>query len=224
MDIIYLLMLAAGTFILLFSLNLTQKSVLRELEKVLYKEYNPDQYIAMLESRRLGLIFRKGTLLLLRLNGALLLENDEMLLKLSEEASVTRMSRSERLNLCQKLFNYYLVTQRSEQAKEYYGKLLSLLAEEKDEELKLILEDTKLYGVYIEKNTKLIPDLLELQQKQSGRMQGITAYRLAKLYWYSGETKKMMECLKLSSDLLKGTEWEHQVSNTIEHPEILENK
>lgn len=224
-DIVYLLSLIGGTFLLIILLSYLQKLILAELDKVLYQEDNPAKYLRMLESKRIEFFLRKGSMLLLKLNGFLVLEDENGIQKIISEANTTRMRNNEKLLLHQKLLNHFLIEQNRKQAENSYQEIVELLKNEKDEKLKEILEDTRLlYGVYLEKDIKLIPRLLELQQLQSGKKQGITNYRLAKLYWYSGNKQKMMEHLELAKEELNGTEWSDLIKQAIEQPSILDQR
>jgi hypothetical protein len=225
LDIIYLLALVGGTILLITMLGYLQKLILSELEIVLCKEDNPRKYLQMLDSKRMEFLFRKGSLLLLRLNGCLVMEDEREIQNIITDAETVKMRQSEKLLLHQKLLNYFLMNQNREQATHSYQVIIKLLEKEKDEKLKEILEDTRLlYGVYVDKDTGLIPKLLLLSKKQSGKKRGITDYRLAKLYWYTGNEKKAMEHLKNAKENLDGTEWSDLIRQAMEQPEILEQR
>lgn len=222
-DTVYLLILVFGTVVLMWLLQSAQRLTLTKLQDTLYRQNNPRKYLHMLQRRWMGLVFRKGTILLLELDGRLLIDDMTGLRKLYDKAAVTRMNRNEKLDMYLKLFNYYVKTGENELARGLYSCIELLLKNEKDEKLKLVLSDAKLLiGIYVEKDINLIPSLNEQLQKQSGSMQGMTGYRLAKLYWYAHDKEKALDYLNFAKEKLAGTAWEPLILQAINQPDILE--
>lgn len=222
-DTVYLLILVFGTFVLMRLLQSAQRSTLTRLQDALYRQNNPKKYLQMLQSRWMGLVFRKGTLLLLELDGRQLIDDIAGLKELYDKAAVTRMNKNEKLDMYLKLFNYYIKTGENEQARSLYSCIELLLKNEKNEKLKTIRLDAKLLlGIYVEKDINLIPTLNEQLLKQSGSMQGMTGYRLAKLCWYANEKEKALDYLNIAKEKLAGTAWEPIILLAINQPDILD--
>ena len=224
-NVIYMLILVIGTYVFILLLRSAQKAVLAELNDVLYRQNNVEEYLRMLQNKRLGLVLRKGSIKLLELQGYLYIGDDNRIQAYYEKTEGVRFTKGERLGYYQKKLDFSILSGRYEQARETYSDLEELLTRETDGKLKAILEDSKLLlGVYVNKDASLIPRLLSQEQTQVGTMQGITRYRLAKLYWCANDKQKALEYLELSESNLLGSDWEPIIKQTKRTPSILEKR
>lgn len=134
-----MIVLVLGIMLLLRS---AQKGALEELGTTLTRG-DVDQYLAMLESRKLSLVLRKSTLALLRLEGHIragdgkTVENDEEVLR------NLRLKPEERLTYLQKCLCFYLAWGEESRSKDCLGEMEKLLEKEPDERLQGVLKTAR---------------------------------------------------------------------------------
>ncbi len=224
-NIIYLLVSLFASVILIFILRAIQNSALSELGKCLYVDNDSIRYFKMLDNKRLNLILRKGTLLILKLDGYIFINDELNIEKTAQCLENIRLSQAEKLNFYQKYLSFALTKNKSSAAYKALNKLQLLLQNEKDDKLKEILEDSQLLvKIYIEHDVNVISKLKTIENKQSGKAKGITQYRLAKLFYFKGDNLQVMEYLHKASNNLRETEWSPIIDAAILDRSILEVK
>lgn len=223
--VVYLLVLVAISVVTLAALRAAQKAASEELGDVLLRQGDARRYLQMLQSGRLKLIFRKSSLLLMRLDGLLELRDASAVSRAFAEAESgkIRFRPEERLYLEQKRMDWAVQSGDGRAARRALKALEGLLGQAKDAKPRAVLADARLLeGVYIEKNTGLIPELRGLEAKQTGAMRGVTRFRLAKLFWFGKNEKEALSYLALAGTDLAGTAWETRVRQASEDPARLE--
>lgn len=224
-QVVYLLILVAISIATLATLRTAQKAASEELGDVLHRQGDARRYLRMLQSGRLKLIFRKSTLLLMNLDGLLELRDAAAVsLVFSEaESGKIRFRPEERLYLEQRRMDWAVQSGDGRTARQALKAMETLLGQAKDAKPRAVLADARLLeGVYIEKNTGLIPELRGLEAKQAGAMRGVTRFRLAKLFWFGKNEKEALSYLSLAGADLAGTAWEARVRQASEDPTRLE--
>lgn len=224
-DVVYLLILVAISMLLLFLMRALQRSALQELSRTLYEQGDEQRYLQMLDSKRLSVVLRRSTVALLRLDGHIYADDADGVWDSCAQLEGLRTKQAEKLNWYQKALAFAVSKGDKKRAKEYYGRLQTLLEKEKDPGLQAVLEDAKLLvGVYIDKNTRLVPKLEKLAKEQEGNQLGLTQYRLAKLYHFNKEDKKAAQALRAAQDNLAGTVWLPVVRAAINDSKVLEER
>lgn len=225
LDVVYLLILVAVSLLFIFVLRALQRSALNELSRTLHVDNDPDRYQNMLQSKRLSFVLRRSTVALLQLDGYLYADDAKGVWAACEELEQMRLRQVEKLNWYQKALSYAVTGGDKKRAKDYLGRMQQLLEQEKDSELQAVLKDAELLvGVYIDKNTRLIPKLEKLAQKQEGNQLGLTQYRLAKLHHFDKNDEKAVQYLQKAQQNLEGTVWSQVVRDALEDTTVLEAK
>lgn len=208
-NVIYLLIMVAVAVVILAVLRMGQRAVLRELADVLYRQNNPGKYLNMLESGRLKIVLRRGTIALLRLDGYSYAGDKARFEAAAAVLGTMKQRPEERLSFYRKGLDFAVLCSDAAQAEEYLGRLDQLLAREQDPKLCDILADAHLLvGVHIRYDLSLIPRLEALATEQQGHQKGITCYRLANLYHVAGDDVSSERSLEQAGELLKSTAWQ----------------
>ena len=222
-NVVYLLILVAVSFGLIFGLRALQKSALAELSETLYAKNDPERYARMLDSRFLLLVLRRSTVALLRLDGALFAGSADAVWEACGILDRVKLKPEERLNWYQKVFSFSVTQMDKQRAEEYLALIERFLERETDDALSAVRNDARqLYGVYIEKDTALIAVLEEAAALYSGARLGLILYRLAKLYHFTGDNAKAAARLEKAIPNLKGSPWLDVAERALGDPSVLE--
>ncbi len=99
-----------------------------------------------------------------------------------------KCSQKDRITFYSRALGYTLEKGRPQQAREYMDKLESLLKDKTDPQSQAIkLELGQLDGIYLKKDTSLIPVLEQLLEQTKGENASVICYRLARLYHAKGD-------------------------------------
>lgn len=226
LDIKFLFLFIAISMGILLLMRALQRAALAELARVLYEQGDAGQYMRMLDSGRLTVVLRRSTVLLLKLDGYIYQEDADGVWATCDALEQARRLRpAEKLNWYQKALAFAVTKGDKKRAKDYYERLQTLLENEKDESLRQVLADARLLvGVYIDKNTRLIPQLEKLAKTQEGNRLGLTQYRLAKLYHFDNNDAQALQYLKQAQQNLTGTVWLPVVRDALQDTTVLEEK
>lgn len=208
-NLIYLLILVAVSLGLILGTRALQKSALAELSHTLYVDNDPETYARMLNSRFLSLVLRRGTVALLKLDGALFSGVPAAVWEVCALLEgIKKLKQEERLNWYQKALSFAVMRTDKQHAEAYLTRLVRFLEKEPDESLKAIVKEAKqLYGVYIEKDAALIDELEKDAAVFDGARRGLVLYRLAKLHHFEGDDEKAAGLLNEAAAGLKGNPW-----------------
>lgn len=218
----YLLVLMVIAVLVLYLLHMAQSTAITELSHVLVQQNDPVRYLQMLDSPRLKLVLRPGTLALLRLDGVLAAGDEAAARQLFEQLGTLRLKPAERLNGLQKALDFYVKHNDAAGAEQALAGLEHLLKNEKSSKLQAVLADAQLLvGVYIRQDAACIAPLKELCENQSGPQRGITLYRLAKLYYAGGQGAAAAQALAAARPLVQGTPWQPLVQAAQADPNLL---
>ena len=224
-NIVYLLVLVAVSLGLILGIRALQKSALAELSQTLYIENDPERYARMLNSRFLFLVLRRGTLALLRLDGALFSGSSDMVREACAKLEGIKLKPEERLNWYQKALSFAAMQADEQQTELYLTRIERFLEKEPDKGLQAVCAEARLlYGVYIKRDTALIPALEDDASAYSGQRLGIVLYRLAKLYHFAGDDDKAAERLKRAVRNLDNSPWLDVAERALRDPSVLETE
>lgn len=177
---LYLAILIVLVLGILLLLRGAQKDALALLAQTLYRDKDPERYLAMLGSRKLSLVLRKSTLALLRLEGHIRAGDAEGVTADEGALGKMKLKPNEKLEYCQKAMSFRLGRGEYDEGRAYLSALETLLAKEPDEKLKAILADAQLLiGIYADRDVTLTLPLEQQEATQSGGQKGLTQYRLA---------------------------------------------
>lgn len=194
-----------------------------ELRRTLYDEHDPVRYLAMLDSRSLPIVLRRGTIELMRLEGLLYTSDTERTRQTIERLAGIRLPRAERLDYLERCLSFYLQTGENDRAVDCYKQIDALLENEPDEQLKQIRNEARLLvDIYVSHDTSLIKTLIEKSKHQRGAMLGITEYRIAKLYHYRKDDTEAKKYLADAAGRLAGTSWQSIISDALADQTVLE--
>lgn len=231
-DNLWFFVLAAALFALtyLWLLFLSRARANAEEELIrLYRE-DLDTYIERLRNnRRLGLVFRKSTLLLYLLDGYMAQGDEENARKAVERLDDLRLSPQERVDFYQKRLSYFAQVQNAEEANKSYTLLESYLvhlkAASSEKYAQMLSEASNILRIYIDRDVKLIGPLM---QKAAGMknpvLRGVTQYRIAKLAYFKKDMEMVDKYLRRAQGNVKGTYYEAIVEAAIADKVVLERK
>jgi len=84
-----------------------------------------------------------------------------------------------------------------------------------------LTDDRIIYGVYIDHDVNLVPQLIELLENQIGIQKGITLYRIAKLFFFKNDNETARKYLLESRQYLNSTTWKPIVDLALKDISIL---
>ena len=151
----------------LIFLALRLLSALRtQAEKELRRLYQQDValYLERLEhNRRLKLVFRKSVLLLYRLEGYMKLGNNQMIRQIIAQLDQMSLQPRDKLLFLQDRLSFFVSTGEWDEARASRDSLVSFLhkskADRQAQYQKVIADADQIIGVYVERDTSLIPAL-----------------------------------------------------------------
>lgn len=222
-NVVYLLILVAVSLGLIFGMRALQKAVLAELSRTLYEDNDPDGYSRMLESRLILLVLRRGTVALMRLDGALFSGSPDAVNAACANLEGIKLKPEERLNWYQKALSSAVVHGDGNNAKLYLERIEALLEREPDASLQAVCAEARqLYGVYILRDVSLIGALEKESGSLSGARLGIVLYRLAKLHHFAGDDANSTSRLKAAIPCLNGSAWLDVAERAMDDLSVLE--
>lgn len=203
-----------------------RKKTNAEYERLLYREQNLLLVRELLNNRRLLWAFSKQEIAIKKLHAELLLGNDEDVILTMKYVSEMRLNRKHRLDFYYHSFTFYVQSGVKGKARESYEEMKKILSSSKRQEAKQMLtESTRVMNIYIDKDTSLIPKLIdEISSITNPINQGIQYYRIAKLYYFAHNKKQMHVYLDLALPLVKHTYYYEIIKQAKTDASILETK
>jgi len=209
-----------------YVLSYIRQSAIREINRLLYVKQEFDIYQEFLENKRLKLIFSKGQLQVLRLNGAILGKNDELAKSVIYKTDKMKLKPYERLDFYQKRFSFFVEEGNKKEANISLENLKTLLGKNTKKEATEILEEAKLvYSIYIEHDTSKISVLVEKSELiKEPLTKGINYFRIAKLFHFKSQKSEVKKYLFLAKPFLENTYYEDIVISALKDESILDIK
>ena len=215
----------------LIFLALRLLSALRtQAEKELRRLYQQDValYLERLEhNRRLKLVFRKSVLLLYRLEGYMKLGDNQMIRQIIAQLDQMSLQPRDKLLFLQDRLSFFVST--GDEARASRDSLVSFLhkskADRQAQYQKVIADADQIIGVYVERDTSLIPALRAQAADTADPVQrGVLQYRLAKLYHFAGNVEMRQVYLKRAAKNLQNTYYAVMIKEAQTDPTALERQ
>ncbi len=228
----WLLVLTVAMMVLVF-LALRLLSALRtQAERELRRLYQQDVglYLERLEhNRRLALVFRKSVLLLYRLEGYMKLGDDTAIRQIIAQLDQMRLQPRDELLFLQDRLSFFVSAGDWDEARASRDALVSFLqktkADRQERYQKVIADADQIIGVYVDRDTSLIPALRTQAADTADPVQrGVLQYRLAKLYHFAGDGDMRQVYLKRAAKNLKNTYYAVMIKEAQEDPSVLERQ
>ena len=228
----WLLALTLVMMVLVF-LALHLLSALRaQAERELRRLYQQDVrlYLERLEhNSRLKLVFRKSVLLLYQLEGYMKLGDDEAIRTLIAQLDQLRLPPRDKLLFLQDRMSFFVSAGEWEEARASRDDLAAFLrktkADRQEQYQKVIADADQIIGVYVDRDTSLIPALRAQAADTADPVQrGVLQYRLAKLYHFAGDIDMRRVYLKRAAKNLKNTYYAVMIKEALEDPSVLERQ
>ena len=191
---------------------------------------DPSLALERLENNKLlKLIFRKQLLALYKLDCYMSLGKTDEIIKTINLLSSYKLNDYDNYEFLTKSFSFYLTNNFPEKAKLTYTTTKNFLVNKKisdKEPYANVLEEMEtLIGVYIDKDINLINKLKEKENKENKKHdKGLIQYRLAKLYYFANNEKKMNEYLLKAKANLDDTVYAVIIENALKDNGILDIK
>jgi len=189
-----------------------------------------DLYLERLENnKRLGLIFRKPLMLLLKLDGYMKTGDDDRIREIISQLDGIKLEPRDKVEYYQKRMSFFVSVGEAEQAKASFEKLREYLhsvkADEVDSYREIIEEGQEIIRVYLDRDTTYMNRLLhKAKGTEHPILRGVMYFRLAKLAHFKGDDREREKYLALAAETLVGTEYEEIINRARLAPEILETK
>ncbi len=215
-------------FVLLQFLVYARRQAELELDRLFKSDIK--LYLERLEhNKRLGYIFRKPILLLLKLDGYLKTGNDDAIRSLVKELDSIRLEPRDKVEYYQKRMSFFVSVGEADEAKLSFEKLQSYLhsvkADEEDRYRTLLDEGQEIIRVYLDRDVSYMAKLKKkAENTEHPVMRGVMYYRLAKLAHFKGDEEQREKYLKAAAKTLSGTDYEEIIKQALIAPEILETK
>ena len=220
--------MSVGIFLLLRMQVMLRDSMANTIQMLLNQ--NPALCLERLERNwRLKLLYRKPILLLWKLDCYMALGEDGKARHTIELLRSAKLEPLDKVELYQKEISFFATSGDGQRAKKACADLKAFLKEagaDKDKHYGAILEEAEMIiGVYVDHNLGLIKKLTgRAEHTRNDIMRGITQFRLAKLYWFKGDTEQMNTYLTRAAKNLRNTHYAPIIAEAMENPAILETK
>lgn len=220
-----LFILLIGIIIIFIILQLTRlrRETTLKLEEILYVKNDVKTYLTVLNNNKLlKLLYPKGTIENLILDGYMMLDDADIIEKQFEKVEALHLNKGELLDFNLKKLSYFAKAdnkKKSKQALDCINKILENNNKEKYREIKD--EADRIFKLYIDKDVSLENELLQLANRQKGIQKGITYFRLAKIAYYKKQQKDVVKYLHLAKPLVEKTNYQQIVELCEKAPEKL---
>lgn len=201
-------LLAFGIVIVIFIwFTSRRKKMMKILNYRLNKKGDVDGYLALLDSGQARVLFSRITLLLLKLDGAIIKHDSQLTKSIIKQLDSVPLFRSKQFQYYQKRFNFFIFEKEFDEAMTSFQ-----LMKEYAEKLKkpkvtspIILQAQLMIEIFINKNVDLIP-ALEKQETllKDGPERGMVQYYLAILYFEKNDEKQVKKYTLKAQENLKG--------------------
>lgn len=208
-----------------FLLNI-KKHTDRQLNSLLYETQQFNDYQLLLTNKRLKWVFSNQELGILKLNGYMVESDDFKILAQIKVLDKMKLKPRQRLEFLSKRFTYFVELGRKKDAVESYNAIAKILKTSKHAEATKIMDEaTTVLKIYIHKDTRILPELIQKSKNESNLIvQGVIYFRIAKLYYFLKKFDNMNEYLNKAKAQLKGTYYEEIVLFALKDPSILNTK
>lgn len=164
---------------------------------VLRNSGDSEKFLQALDSSYIRLQFSPFARKFMKLNYWIDKGEDHQVEQLLPELEEEKCSDKDRVAFYSRALGYALDRRQYRRAEEYMDRLGSLLQKRNDPRSKALrLELEQLRGIYLQKDTALIPVLEELLTQTQGENASVLCYRLARLYRAKGEEERTGEYLE----------------------------
>ncbi|MEA4894295.1 MAG: hypothetical protein VB064_03435 [Oscillospiraceae bacterium] len=216
------------SFILLQILVYARRQAELELDG-LFKS-NVGLYLERLEhNRRLGLIFRKPIMLLMKLDGYMKTGDDEKIRVLIKELDDMKLEPRDKVEYYQKRMSFFVSAGDASEARASFDKLQNYLrlvkADETEKYRGLIDEGREIIRVYLDRDVSYMDELKKkAEHTEHPVLRGVMYFRLAKLAYFKGDAEQRERYLRTAEKTLSGTDYGEIIEKALTAPEILETK
>lgn len=225
LPIIGFAVMALLSFLLIRLTLALRTSAEKELARIQYA--NPALYLERLQNnRRLGWVFRKNEIRLMKLDALMRLGRDAEILETIKALDAQKLLPREKVDFLQKRMSFFAGTGNVEEAKESFNRLKSFLhavkADEVEEYKSMLEEGEEINQVYLEKNPAYRQTLIvKLKNTANSVQKGIRLYRLAKLSWFAKDENAARSYLEKAKPLLRESDYAPIIEQAIEDLSIL---
>lgn len=225
LPIIGFVVMALLSFLLIRLTLALRTSAEKELAQIQYA--NPALYLERLQNnRRLGWVFRKNEIRLMKLDALMRLGRDAEILETIKALDAQKLLPREKVDFLQKRMSFFAGTGNVEEAKESFNRLKSFLhavkADEVEEYKSMLEEGEEINQVYLEKNPAYRQTLIaKLKNTANPVQKGIRLYRLAKLSWFAKDENAARSYLEKAKPLLRESDYAPIIEQAIEDLSIL---
>lgn len=209
----------------IFLITLRKKTD-QELQRLLFVLNNLYLFEELLNNKRLNFLFTQSEKEMLRLNGFIALGTHQQVIGQFDYLSKMKLKSKLALELYHKEMTYYIETSSYDKALKSYEKLKNILAHQKHEQAKKILDEAEMIiNIYIHHDITLVDHLILLEKETSNQlMKGVIYYRLAKLSYFAKRDKDTLMYLNKAKPLLKKTTYEPIIEEALKDTHILKTK
>lgn len=220
-----LFILLIGIIIIFIILQLTRlrRETTLKLEEILYVNNDVKTYLTVLNNNKLlKILYPKGTIENLILDGYMMLDDAEIIEKQFEKVEDLHLNKGELLDFNLKKLSYFAKTDNKKKSKQALDAINKILEGNNQTKYKEIKEEAdRIFRLYIDKDVSLKNELLQLANRQKGIQKGITYFRLAKIAYYKKEQKDVVKYLHLAKPLVEKTNYQQIVELCEKAPEKL---
>lgn len=223
-ELVFILILVAGSIILLALLAYNRKKTFDKLKNAVEVQRNPRLLLSLLDDKFVKMTLTEKERLVIRLDGCIAAGDNEGAISAIKRLDTAALGKRDRVSYYHKRLGFYVSVRDAAEAEKSYDMLCqSAEMAGSGKEYEPVLQQGRLMlGVFIRKDTSLIPELQALSGEQGETPErGITEYLLARLYHAKGDAASAAKAAKNANTLLKGTAWETAAKQAAEHPSSL---
>lgn len=195
-QIISVVVIIGCTLITAFIFNYLKKKKYNDLVTLLQAE-NYEEFDKMMESKMVMILFPPFNLDYLRLNSAILRNDEKMILDCFKVFDKHRLNTKQAQEVYMKGFNYFITIENYDLAKYYLDKINEL----DNEQMKY--EVNRIYDIYALKGYKYLDDMLEETDNLDDMYKGVNEFLISLMYENKGDKQKAREYHNLSEKHMK---------------------
>lgn len=190
-----------------------RESFLKELSVILYKNFDANAYLSKLESFKAKWLLDHKTRLFMSVEGYLLKNQIDQVIKIFKEMESKRLSFSKKLGLYKREVEVYMDAKLNDEALEANKKLQALSQTVNHSTVNIVAEELNdLVEINILHNADLAEKMVEKASSSSSDLiKEVYYYRAAKCYYFKKNQDKIDKYLKKAHSASRKTIWSQHI-------------
>jgi hypothetical protein len=198
----------------------------KQLSSFLYKEFDANKYLEILDSSKAKLFVRKNRREMLKLDGYAVKQDSVNLEKQLIKLESMKISYGQKISLYEKEVQYYANSKQNDKALKAYDELMILGNQINSNDMSRVLnEATITIEVYVKRNGELAEKLVELaKNNKTPIIKGLYFYKASKCFYYNDDKINVIKYLKKAQNNLTSKIWRDHIDACLKDFKQLDEK